>query len=96
MLAGFIAIIVKGSIDHDGFGNIVDTYRMGNRSVWTDFQFDPRYRHTFWSIVVGGVLGRWGNSFCTSQTFVQRFLACKDHRNVNPSLIYSHKKTNWL
>jgi len=82
MLAGFVAILAKGSIDHDGFGNVLDSYRAGNRTVWDDFQPDPRYRHTFWSIVIGGVLGTWGNSFCTSQSFVQRALSCKDKRDI--------------
>lgn len=86
MLAGFVAIIVKGAVDFDGFDKIVDTYRAGERSVWDDFQFDPRYRHTFWSIVIGGTLGTWGNSFCTSQSMVQRMLACKNHYNVSPFL----------
>ena len=88
MLAGFVAIIVKGSIDNGGFDEIADTYRAGNRSVWDDFSFDPRYRHTFWSIVIGGALGGWGNSFCTSQSFVQRVLACKNHKNVKITECY--------
>ena len=88
MLAGFVAIIAKGVVDYDGFDNILDTYRAGERNVWDDFQFDPRYRHTFYSIVIGGVLGTWGNGFCCNQAMVQRILACRDHANVSMLIVF--------
>jgi len=87
MLGGFISIIIKGSVDHGGFSEIIQTYRDGNRNVWGDFEGDPRYRHTFWSILIGGVIGGSGNAYCTSQSFVQRMLACKNQRNVRTFLI---------
>jgi len=37
---------------------------------------DPRIRHSFWSIVVGGTL-LWTNTSGTGQSQVQRFLSCK-------------------
>ena len=82
MLAGFIAIITQGSIDH-GFGNIVQSYKDSDRIVWQEFELDPRYRHTFWTIMIGVILGGAGKNYCCSQSFMQRMLACKDHRNVN-------------
>jgi len=82
MMSGFMAIIVKGSMDHGGISNIYQSYSDANRIVWKDFQFDHRYRHTFWSITIGNVLGGMGNNFCTSQGFFQRLAACKDHRNM--------------
>ena len=82
MLSGFIAIIVKGSIDHGGFSNISDAYREGGRNVWAEFQGDPRYRLTVWSILIGGILGGSGSVYCCSQSFIQRMLACKNQKNV--------------
>ena len=38
---------------------------------------DPTIRHTFWSIVIGGTFGIWGNFFCCTQSFTQRMLACR-------------------
>ena len=81
MLSGFIAIIIKGSLDYGGFSNISQSYREGGRYVYDEFMADPRYRHTVWSIVVGGVVG--ANSYCVSQSFIQRLLACKNKKNVN-------------
>ena len=60
----------------------MQTYHDGNRSVWNDFDPDPRIRHSFWSILIGGTIGIYGNLYCTSQSFVQRMLACKNQRNV--------------
>ena len=60
MISGFLAIVIKGAIDH-GFTEIKDTFRLGERKNWDDFMLDPRYRHTFWSIVFGGLFGSWGN-----------------------------------
>lgn len=38
---------------------------------------DPTIRHTFWSVVIGGTFGIWGNFFCCTQSFTQRMLACR-------------------
>ena len=65
---------------------MISEWREGGRNVWDDFSFDPRVRHTFWSIVIGGVLGNWGNSFCTSQAFVQRMLATKDLKDMRKAI----------
>ena len=87
LLSGFFGIIIKGSMDEDGgFTEIVDHYRKGGRQVWNDFSFDPRVRHSFWSIVLGGVFGTWGNSWCSSQSMIQRVLACRNKRDIRISL----------
>lgn len=88
MLSGFLGILIKGTVDH-GTTTIFDTFRLGGRNVWDDFMFDPRYRHTFWSIVLGGVFGTWGNSYCSTQSMVQRMLACKDKRDMKIALYLS-------
>jgi len=47
---------------------------------------DPRYRHTFWSILFGGVFGNWGNCWCSHQSMVQRMLACRNKTDMKYSL----------
>jgi len=47
---------------------------------------DPRYRHTFWSILFGGVFGNWGNCWCSHQSMVQRMLACRNKIEMKYSL----------
>jgi len=86
MFGGLFAIIGKGFSSNGGYDLMISEWREGGRNVWDDFSFDPRVRHTFWSIVIGGVLGNWGNSFCTSQAFVQRMLATKDLKDMRKAI----------
>ena len=73
----------KGGIDH-GLEEVIKNFHDGERNVWNDFSFDPRYRHTFWSIVLGGVFGTWGNNWCSTQSMVQRMLACRTKNDMRP------------
>ena len=88
MISGFIGIIAQGVADH-GFDTIRETFQLGGRNIWDDFMGDPRYRHTFWSIVLGGIFGTWGNNWCGNQSMVQRMLACKNRRDLRISLYTS-------
>ena len=63
-----------------------ELYRLGGRNVWNEFMADPRYRHTFWSILFGGVFGNWGNCWCSHQSMVQRMLACRNKTDMKYSL----------
>ena len=63
-----------------------ELYRLGGRNVWNEFMADPRYRHTFWSILFGGVFGNWGNCWCSHQSMVQRMLACRNKIEMKYSL----------
>ena len=40
------------------------------------FQLDPRYRNTFWTIIVGGSF-LWISIYAVHQAQVQRYLSCK-------------------
>merc|ERR1711892_1212464 len=85
LLSGFFGILIKGGLDF-GFDDVVSHYRAGGRNVWGDFSFDPRVRHSFFSIVLGGVFGDMGNVWCSSQSMVQRVLACRNKRDIRISL----------
>ena len=54
--------------------------------MWDDFSFDPRQRHSFWSIVLGGTFGIWGSFFCVTQSYTQRMLACGTRRDMRISV----------
>jgi len=85
LLAGFFCVLLKGVVEF-GFDDIFEHYRAGGRQVWSDFTFDTRIRHTFWSIVLGGVFGDFGNTWCASQHMMQRVLACRNHRDIRITL----------
>ena len=71
-----------GSYDHGGLGNIYQTYAENGRVNFSEFSLDPKSRHMFWTIMIGTVIGGQGNYYCTSQSFSQRMLACKDKKNM--------------
>ncbi|XP_072045449.1 sodium-coupled monocarboxylate transporter 1-like [Amphiura filiformis] len=75
-LIGFIAILIKGSIDHGGFTNIWRINQDGGRIEFWNFSPDPRVRHTFWGISFGGTF-IWLFIDAINQYQVQRYLACK-------------------
>ena len=85
LLSGFFGVIIQGSVVF-GFDDVIEKYHEGGRQIWNDFSFDPRVRHSFWSIVLGGLFGTWGNSWCSSQSMVQRVLACRTKKDIRISL----------
>ncbi|XP_013413179.1 sodium-coupled monocarboxylate transporter 2-like isoform X1 [Lingula anatina] len=72
MLAGVIAILIKGSIEVGGFDKVWEINDMHNRVEPLHLDPNPLIRHTFWTIVVGGmvdILARTG----VYQAAVQRY-----------------------
>jgi len=82
MFTGFLSIIIDGAIDFGGFSEIIDRAKIGGRLDFSDFSFNPRRRHSFWSLVLGGTFGIWGTFFCAMQSYTQRMLACKSRRDM--------------
>ena len=66
LLSGFFGLIIQGCVTF-GASDIFEHFHEGGRNIWDDFSLDPRVRHSFWSIVFGGVFGSWGNNWCASQ-----------------------------
>ena len=66
MLSGFIVIIIVASIDFEGFGNIFEIVDNGGR-LPKQYEFDPRYRHTFWTVLIGNCAGAEMASFIVQQ-----------------------------
>ncbi|ELT96494.1 hypothetical protein CAPTEDRAFT_216025 [Capitella teleta] len=49
LIAGLSAVLIKGSIDMGGMGNIWAIMEERNRT-YVYFDTDPRIRHTFWTL----------------------------------------------
>nr|DBA30963.1 TPA: hypothetical protein GDO54_006884 [Pyxicephalus adspersus] len=76
MLAGFIAVIIRGVMVQGGIQTILnDSYYGGRLNFW-DFDPHPLRRHTFWTIVIGGTF-LWAGIYGVNQSQVQRYIACK-------------------
>ncbi|MEE6480051.1 hypothetical protein FKM82_012442 [Ascaphus truei] len=76
MIAGFIAVIIRGVVVQGGIQNIInDSYYGGRLNFW-DFDPHPMRRHTFWTIIIGGTF-LWTGIYGINQSQVQRYVACK-------------------
>jgi len=72
MLIGVLTVIIKGSVDLGGFGNVWQRNYDGGRIKFFDFDGDPFKRHSFWTLVVGGTVG-WLSTYGVNQAAVQRY-----------------------
>ncbi|XP_076801198.1 sodium-coupled monocarboxylate transporter 1-like [Clavelina lepadiformis] len=90
MLIGFLSVTIKGSIDVGGFGRAWEIAEANGRIDFVHFEMDPRFRHTFWSVVVGGTF-LWLGVYAVSQSQVQRYLSCKTEKEAKGALYL-----NWL
>ncbi|XP_056130091.1 sodium-coupled monocarboxylate transporter 1 [Lampris incognitus] len=94
MLAGFVAVIVRGAVIAGGLGKIWEDSREGGRLDAFDFDPDPLRRHTFWTIVVGGSM-MWVSIYSINQSQVQRYISCKSITHAKMSL-YVNMVGLWL
>ncbi|XP_061582811.1 sodium-coupled monocarboxylate transporter 1 [Cololabis saira] len=85
MLAGFVAVIARGAVLQGGLGKIWEDAEIGGRLEAFDFDPDPRKRHSFWTIVVGGSI-MWCSIYSINQSQVQRYIACKTLGHAKMSL----------
>lgn len=73
MFAGLIAVLVKGSIDEGGFGNIWKYLEEGDRVEFWDVDPSPLKRHSLWALIFGGCF-TWLAVYGVNQAMVQRTL----------------------
>ena len=66
MLSGFLVIVIVAAIDFEGFGNVFRIAYEGGR-LPKQYEFDPRYRHTFWTVLIGNCTGAEMASFVCQQ-----------------------------
>nr|XP_039271187.1 sodium-coupled monocarboxylate transporter 1-like [Styela clava] len=59
-----------------------------DRFNFFDSDFDPRTRHTVWSLLIGLTI-LWLSIYATSQSQAQRFLACKSAKSAKKAMIFS-------
>ncbi|XP_040059071.2 sodium-coupled monocarboxylate transporter 1 [Gasterosteus aculeatus] len=94
MLAGFVAVIARGAVLQGGLTKIWEDAGRGGRLDAFDFDPDPRRRHTFWTIVVGGSV-MWVSIYSINQSQVQRYISCKTLGHAKMSL-YVNLVGLWL
>ncbi|KAK7916457.1 hypothetical protein WMY93_012218 [Mugilogobius chulae] len=94
MLAGFVAVIARGAVLQGGLNQVWKDAGEGGRLNAFDFDPDPRKRHSFWTIVVGGTI-MWASIYSINQSQVQRYISCKTLGHAKMSL-YVNMVGLWL
>ncbi|OCT88734.1 sodium-coupled monocarboxylate transporter 1-like [Xenopus laevis] len=85
MVAGFVAVIIRGVVVQGGIQTIInDSYYGGRLNFW-DFDPQPLRRHTFWTILIGGTF-LWVGIYGVNQSQVQRYISCKTKGQAKLSL----------
>ncbi|XP_029647687.1 sodium-coupled monocarboxylate transporter 2 [Octopus sinensis] len=81
MISGLLLVLIMGSQEVGGMGQAIAVASKNQRIVFSDFSFDPRVRHTFWSFLIGGSL-LWAGIYGTNQAQVQRSFALPSLRKA--------------
>ncbi|XP_074638240.1 sodium-coupled monocarboxylate transporter 1-like [Acropora palmata] len=87
MIAGLIVVVIVGSLEVGGFGQVWKINKEFGRLDFFDFNPDPKVRNTFWTLTLGGAFTAMP-VWTVSQSAVQRFLAIRTYRDA--------KKAVWL
>ncbi|KAI8518028.1 Sodium-coupled monocarboxylate transporter 1 [Branchiostoma belcheri] len=75
MVAGFLAVIIQGTIEVGGPARVWEINGQGERLEFFNFDPDPRIRHSSWGIYIGGIF-IWASIYGVNQAQVQRYLSC--------------------
>lgn len=86
MLAGMVAVLIKGFIVSGGGRDVWNINYEGMRVEFFNFDFDPRVRHTFWSLIIG-IFFVWLPPYTVDQQMVQRFSSAKSMKDAKIALL---------
>lgn len=85
MFAAIYAVIICAAIHAGGLGPIWEAAEKGGRLQLWNFDPDPTTRHTWWSLVIGGMF-TYLSLYAVNQTQVQRLLTVKDLKSAQKAL----------
>uniref|UniRef100_A0A0B6ZN73 Sodium-coupled monocarboxylate transporter 1 n=1 Tax=Arion vulgaris TaxID=1028688 RepID=A0A0B6ZN73_9EUPU len=85
MFAGIIAVIVKGSMTVGSASDVLSAARTGGRISFSQFNPDPRTRHSWWGTIIGGMFMWTVNIF--SQSTIQRVCAMKTIKDAKKAFL---------
>ncbi|XP_035683966.1 sodium-coupled monocarboxylate transporter 1-like [Branchiostoma floridae] len=88
MVAGFLAVIIQGTIEVGGPARVWEINGQGERLEFFNFDPDPRIRHSSWGINVGGIF-IWASVYGVNQAQVQRYLSCPSVKQAQRALYWN-------
>lgn len=88
VIAGLIAVVVRGAQQVGGINHIWNTADDGGRIFFLDWRPDPTVRHSVWALFFGAMVGQL-TIYAANQTMIQRYLAIKEIHNSQKALYMS-------
>lgn len=85
MFAAIFAVIAVSAIEAGGLGGIWETANERGRIEFFEFSTDPRVRHTWWSLIIGGMV-TYLSLYGVNQTQVQRLLSVHNLSSAQSAL----------
>ncbi|XP_078424682.1 sodium-coupled monocarboxylate transporter 1-like [Cetorhinus maximus] len=85
MVIGLEAVLVRAMLLNGGISNVLNAAENGGRLNFWNFSPNPSYRHTFWTIVIGGTF-TWTGVYGVNQAQVQRYISCKTRTQAKAAL----------
>lgn len=85
MFAAIYSVIIVSAINAGGLSAIWETAETRGRLYVTDFSFDPTVRHTWWSLIIGGMV-TYLSLYGVNQVQVQRLLSVKNLKGAQAAL----------
>ncbi|XP_063399336.1 sodium-coupled monocarboxylate transporter 1-like [Mytilus trossulus] len=86
MLAGMLAVIIKGAIEVGGGYELWNIADRGKRIEFFRFDLDPHVRHTFWALTIG-IYFVWLAPYTVDQQMVQRFSSARSLKDAKTALL---------
>uniref|UniRef100_W8AQI9 Putative sodium-dependent multivitamin transporter n=1 Tax=Ceratitis capitata TaxID=7213 RepID=W8AQI9_CERCA len=85
MFCGIYSVIVVAAIKAGGLSPIWQVAVERNRFEFADFSLDPTVRHTWWSLLIGGMV-TYLSLYGVNQVQVQRLLSVRDLESAQAAL----------
>lgn len=85
MISGLIVVVIVGSLEVGGFGEVWKINKEFGRLDFFDFNPDPKVRNTFWTLTLGGAFTAMP-VWTVSQSAVQRFLAIRTYKDAKTAV----------
>ncbi|XP_030845995.1 sodium-coupled monocarboxylate transporter 1 [Strongylocentrotus purpuratus] len=85
ILLGVAAVVIKGTIDVGGLGEVFRIGREGGRIKIDRFGADPRVPYSVWSIMIGMLTVNIGTGI--NQTVIQRLFSCGSRKRATQAIV---------
>lgn len=95
MFCGLLAVVITGCVKAGGISQVFENAQNSGNLIFDDISFDPRIRHTVWSLLIGGTF-TWVSNYGIGQSQVQRYLSCRSERDAVIAVVVNCVLLNFI